>query len=446
MPATSNSSVYCLVVYTTFMTTGTIERRLTTSPGAEEAYLAGVDSLLALRTGALAHFARSLALDPTFALAHAALALMGHEFCAPIDIASRLRAARLHAHRSTDAERSHVDAVAEHVGGDRQALVRHLRAHPDDRLLLSAAVPTIAFSGVTDVPADAWKVVESCGPTLSGDWFYDGLLAFVRQEQGRWDEAMALAERSMDEVPDAGHAAHARAHVHYETGDHAEGLAWIDTWIAGAGADVDNLSHYAWHAALHELSVGELDAVRSRYARQLSPRQVSGCRSVVDTGSLIWRWSLTPGDGSVPSIDKAVRAPSDTLLRPSTPFVGLHAAITLCAADDPQGLALLAGWAAGHENPVHREVVAPLANALRLLLLERPSACADALIQVRPDVWRVGGSDAQREVVEETLLTALLRADRYAEARDLIDRRLDRRRCRRDEWFREAAEAGLRSR
>lgn len=426
------------------MTTGTAERTLTTSPEAERAYRTGVTALLSLRRGAVGHFATALALDPTFALAHAALALMGHEFCAPVDVAARVRAGRLHARRARPAERSHVEAVAAHVAGDRRAIVRHLADHPDDRLLLAVAVPTIAFAGVTEVPEDAWAIVEASGPALADDWFHAGLLAFVRQEQGRWDEAMELAERSLAEVPGSGHAAHARAHVHYETGDHADGLAWLDGWIEGPGRDADSLAHFAWHAGMHELSTGDLPAVSRRYARQLSPRQVTGCRAVVDTGSLLWRWRLTPGATEVPRVEDGVTVPRTMLLRPPTPFVGLHAAITLCAADDATGLGRLACWASAHEHPVQRVVIAPLARALRLLVLGQPSAAADALITIRPDVWRAGGSDAQREVVEETLLHALLGAGRYDEARDLVDARLDRRRCRRDEWWQELAQAELR--
>src|SRR3954469_22167727 len=132
------------------MSTGAMERPLTTSAEAAAAYQAGVEDLLALRSGALEHFARSLALDPTFCLAHAALALMGHELCAPVDVAGRMRAARLHARRASVTERDHVEAVCAHLSGDRRALVRHLEDHPDDRVLLSVAVPTIAFAGVTE--------------------------------------------------------------------------------------------------------------------------------------------------------------------------------------------------------------------------------------------------------------------------------------------------------
>ena len=76
---------------------------LTTGTAAADAYNSGVRELLALRTGALAPVAASLAHDPTFALGHAALALLGHELCAAVDVAARLRDAERHAARSTTA-------------------------------------------------------------------------------------------------------------------------------------------------------------------------------------------------------------------------------------------------------------------------------------------------------------------------------------------------------
>lgn len=139
------------------------------------------------------------------------------------------------------------------------------------------------------------QIVERCAPAYGTDWWYAGLLAFMRQEQGRFDEAMDLSRSSLAVEPGAGHSAHARAHAHYETADHAAGLAWMDDWITGDGAGADSLVHFSWHAALHELSTGDLDAVRLRYQTQLKPSSDLGCRGLVDSASLLWRWTLTPG-------------------------------------------------------------------------------------------------------------------------------------------------------
>ncbi len=407
---------------------------------AVAAYNRGIGHLLRLEQGSLHAVAASVALDPTFALGHAALALLGHELCAPVDVEARLRDAELHARKGTDRERSHVHAVSCHVGGRSDPLVRHLRDFPRDALLLSVAVPTIAFAGVTTVPRDAWEIVERCAPAYGEDWWFGGLLAFVRQEQSRFDEAMELSCRSLDVEPGAGHSAHARSHAHYETGDHRGGLRWMDGWITGAGTHVDSLSHFSWHAALHELSLGDLDAVRRRYESQLLPRPGLGCRNLVDSGSLLWRWAITPGSVRVPGIDAVLRVVDDTLVRePETPFIAMHAAVALCAAEDAAGLATLERSCRSRADRTHAEVVAPLARALRRLVRGDPSGAADALARLQPQLWRVGGSDAQREVVEETRICALLRAGRTAEARVLIERRMDRRPCRRDRWWRAQA-------
>jgi hypothetical protein len=52
---------------------------------------------------------------------------------------------------------------------------------------------------------------------------------------------------------------------------------------------------------------------------------------------------------------------------------------------------------------------------------------ADTLGEVIPTLAQVGGSQAQREIVEETLLLCLVRAGRADEASARLHERLDRR-------------------
>jgi hypothetical protein len=412
---------------------------LSTSAEAARAYNAGVGELLRVREGGIDGVAESITHDPTFALGHAALALLGHEYCAAVDIGARLIAARVHARRATERERSHVYAIEQHISGDSAPLIKHLERWPRDALLLNVAVPTIAFAGVTTVPADSWAIVERAEPAYGDDWWYSGLLAFVRQEQGRFDEAMALSRRSTDIEPAAGHSVHARTHVHYETGDHRAGCDWLSRWIHGEGRTAENLVHYSWHAALHELSMGDFDSVRARYAAELAPPTATGCRALVDSCSLLWRWAITPGSLDVPDIRDVTESFEPELLdAPPTAFMALHSAVTLCALGSSARLERLADWSARHADPVFRDVVSPLASALKLLVDGRASGAADRLSALLPQVVRLGGSDAQREVVEDTLIAALLRAERFSEARPVIDRRLDRRVCRRDLAFQAA--------
>lgn len=410
---------------------------LSTGPDAAAAYVRGVDALLGLRTGSAGALASSIVLDPTFALGHAALALVGHDLCVEVDVVGRMRDAERWAHLGSEREQSHVAAVLAHLRGDARPLLSHLTRYPVDAVLLAAAVPSLTFAGVLGSPAQAHSLVEAAAPAYGADGWYAGLLASVRHEQGRADEALELADRALAEQPDAGHAVHARAHVHLDRGEHRAGLAWLDTWLDGPGAGAEDRSHFAWHAAMHELALGDLDAVRRRYEAQLRPELVSGCRALVDTGSLLVRWSLTPGVDDVPDLDRvAQRVGRDGLVRPSTPFLGLHAAALLLALEDAAGLAELTSWARAHGHPAQREVVAPLARALSLLLAGRTVAAAHLLDAVAATAGRLGGSDAQRELVDELRVAVWTRADRADQAAGVLDLRLARRPSARDEAWR----------
>ena len=234
-------------------------QRLSTSLEAAQLYDRALERILAGRVGAEELLGEAVAVDEGFAVGHAALALLGHERGGvgqtPSALASARRAAVV---RASDRERSLVAAVDACLTGTEErgkaALLGHIGAHPRDALAVSAAVPTVSFNGVT-AAEEAWALVEGLSGTYGEDWWYLGQLAFVRQEQERWEEAEALACRALTAQPNAGHAVHARAHVYYETGEHRVGLAWLDEWLRRHGEGAGQRSHVAWHAALHELSL-----------------------------------------------------------------------------------------------------------------------------------------------------------------------------------------------
>jgi hypothetical protein len=70
--------------------------------------------------------------------------------------------------------------------------------------------------------------------------------------------------------------------------------------------------------------------------------------------------------------------------------------------------------------------VAPFATAMSALVDGRPDRAAGLLRRLMPDVARFGGSKAQREVVEQTLLYALVEARQMRVAGRLVQHTLDR--------------------
>jgi uncharacterized NAD(P)/FAD-binding protein YdhS/tetratricopeptide (TPR) repeat protein len=406
---------------------------ISASPEAAIAYSTALEALLRVQSGAEISLLHAAAVDPGFALAHAGLALLGHEWGAAVDVEQSLSSAVAAVRdRGDERERSYVAAIEARIRRPGPAssaqLLAHIRHYAEDALAVSVAVPTIAFGGATEVPQEAWSLVEGLAPSYGSDWWYAGMLAFTRQEQERWDEAAELSERALTEVPSSGHAVHARAHVYYETGDHDRGLDFLDPWIDSCGRAASHRAHFAWHAALHELAMGDDVAVRRRYAEQLAPPSVSGMRALVDSASLLWRAQLAGGwDGGIP-IEPVLAAVDPALLeRPRTAFAALHVAVARAAAGDAAALARLADHALATGEAVMVAAVAPVARGLQLLVAGQPGRAADALAAVLPELWRVGGSAAQREVVEDTLLFCLIEAGRTEAARTLLERRLDRR-------------------
>ena len=417
---------------------------LSTTAEAATLYNSGLERVMQLQSGAEDLLREATLIDPDFALAHAALAMLGHEAGAAADVRASLAAARKALRkRGDDRERSLVDVVGRRVRDARRsgaaALRQHIDAYPRDVLAVSAAVPTIAFSGIIDVQQEAWELVERLAPAYGDHWWYISLLAFTRQDQGRYDDAALLAESALSCEPSSGHAVHALTHVLYETGQHETGRVWLDHWVAESGRSASHRAHFSWHAALHELALGDTEAVRRRYYSQLAPPGVTGVRALVDAASLLWRWQVTtsawdPTETAPPPVEPVLAAvPGDLLTRPDTPFTALHAALALAAAGDGHGLGALAAHCRAAREAPTREVVAPVCDGLLAAHHGDWRSAATTLTGVLPALPTVGGSAAQREVVDETLLICLVNAAQAGDsaaldrARALLDERLERR-------------------
>lgn len=412
---------------------------LSATADAALAYNAGLERLMRLQDGAEEKFLEATALDPGFAFAHAALAMLGYESDAETDVTAHLEAAREAVRsRGDDRERSFVEVIGTRVTGTRRqgdaALLAHVAANPRDVLAVSAAVPTIAFSGVTDARREAWELVEGLAPAYGDHWWYLSLLAFTRQDQSRFEEAGLLAESALTCEPASGHAAHALAHVLYETGQHETGRTWLDHWVAENGRSANHRAHFSWHAALHDLALGDTEAVRHRYYAELAPPTVTGVRSLIDAASLLWRWRITTGSSwgmagePIPPVDPVLAAVGDELLdAPGTPFTAMHAAIALAAADDAPRLKHLSEHCRIAPDPVLGSVVTPICEALLAVGVGDHATAAALLTEVLPRVAEVGGSAAQRELIEETLIYSLRLSGQGESAREILTGRLDRR-------------------
>ena len=222
---------------------------------------------------------------------------------------------------------------------------------------------------------------------------------------------------------------HARAHVFYETGEHTAGLAWLDEWIRTRGPEANHRSHFSWHAALHELMQDDVEAVRRRYARELAPSVVSGSRVVVDSGALLWRGRVTGAWTDDLPVGEVRAAGADGVAHRSPDAV----------RRDARRRPARRRRRRRRPHPARRAVLTPArtgssatssprcAPGWSSVVEERWNAASATLTAVVATMAPLGGSKAQREVVEDTLVHALAMAGRTTEAAAVLDERLSRR-------------------
>jgi len=410
----------------------------TTSVSATAAYAAGADCVLAAVTGAGEHLEQAIGDDPEFALAHIALArarFLEADVRSARDSATR---ARELAGRATARERSHVNAIALAIEGrpvDALAATRsHLIEFPRDAMVLAPATGVfglVGFSGHQDREADLYDLLRNLAAHYGDDWWFSSVLAFAACECGHLDEARKLIDKSLTANPRSAHGAHIRAHVHYETGEMAEALRFLDGWMPSYDRRGLMHCHLSWHAALCALALGHLDRAWSVYRADVRPGGAWGppINVASDASSFLWRCELAGQTRDTDSWREVREYTQRYFPKAGLAFIDVHAALA-CTAD---------GDAAAYERLLNEirerigaskypagSVVLLIAQGLTAYVEGAFSMAISLLEQALPQTVRIGGSRAQRDLVEDTLLAAYLQAGRPAEAAALVARRIDR--------------------
>jgi len=411
----------------------------TSSTSALAAYVEAVDLLLAALPGAEEAFGRALTAQPRFALAQAGRART-LQLLARMDEA---RVAARHARGMAAAlprrERQHVEILGLVVEGQGAAALEaaraHLREFPRDAMVLAPCTGVfglIGFSGRQGREAEMLALLDGLATHYGDDWWFGMAHAFAQNEAGHRETARKAIDRSMAAHPRNAHGAHVRAHVLYEGGEDAAGLAYLEEWLKDYPATAQLHCHLTWHVAIFSLGAGHLDRAWQVYARGVAPGASWGppVNTLTDAASFLWRAELagSPRDASRWSAvrDYATHA----FPKPGVTFCDVHSAVAYAAAEDTAALEELSRLLRAADSAgrlAAGPVVPALADAFGAFARSDWEATIAILAPVFDQHVRIGGSRAQRDLVELTLLAAYLRAGRAEEARALLTRRHDRR-------------------
>ncbi len=389
----------------------------TDSEAAARAFDAAADSLLAGVGNPLAAAEAVIEEDPEFALGHSARA-------SALMLAGRIADAREAANRAvalaesaSRRERQHTGIIQEVVSGRRDAALARVREHiqdfPRDALAIDPAAGVfglIGFSGRQDREAEQLALLEPLASHYGDDWWYQQVLAFALLEYDRAPESLPLIEAALATRPDSGHTAHIWVHAKFEAGQHEEASAWLADWVPDFHPDGIMYCHLWWHLALFHLLNGDFEDMwrvydeRCREGQSASP----SINLFTDGVALSWRSWVAGAERSSSRLEALRELGERFFPRPGI-FVDVHRAACLAALEDWQALddfrsdcqaaAEKGRLAAGH-------VVIELADGFEAFAREDWPTAHRVLTQALPSAVRIGGSRAQRRIVDETIEVA----------------------------------------
>ncbi len=397
----------------------------TTSDSARDAYIKGVDHLISANHGAEDAFQEAIAADDNFALGYAALARAQQISGKISDAQTAIQSARERASNTSEREQSHIAVLSDLIGGNGPAAytktLAHLDAYPTDAFIVQPCTGVfglIGFSGEAGREAEQLAFMNRLHPHYGDDWWFGSLLAFAQVEAGQTDRAIKTIETSLAQNPRSAHGAHIRAHIYYERGETKAGFDYIDTWRKDYDKRAPLHCHVSWHVALWALEQGEKDRAWKIIEDDVMPDGAWGpaLNVLTDAASFLMRAELAGDQRRDDLWGKVSQFAARVFPNPGIAFADVHAALAHAMAGDRAALEKIVRDAKGPVGPI----VSTMADAFGAFARQEFAQVVQLLGPVMSAHERIGGSRAQRDLIEFTLLNALLRLGRDQEAAWLL--------------------------
>jgi len=332
-------------------------------------------------------------------------------------------------------EQAHLAALSHLCEGARAAAVavldRHLMRYPFDLVAHQGATLTDGFLGrfhwVRDRSARAlpfWSKDQPGYGTLLA------MHAFGLEEAGDYSRAEDESRAAAELEPLSFWPHHTVAHVMEMTGRPEDGLGWMAAreplWSTPGHM---NQVHIWWHKALFHLELGQYDAALALYDGPMRATQRPVALSLTNASALLWRLDTLGYDIGDRWRELAAlwqgRADGKCLV-----FGDIHAAMAELRSGEASAvehrLAAMRQTAANGVEAagLYRTVGIPIVEGLAAFHRGAWAEAVELLLPVRFDLWQIGGSHAQRDVVDWTLTEAAVRAGQRDIALSLAHERL----------------------
>src|SRR5438874_2246007 len=318
-------------------------------------------------------------------------------------------------------EQAHLAALSQVVQGARAAAVavldRHLMHYPFDLVAHQGAALTDGVLGRFHwAPDRSARALPSGSKDQPGYGTFLAMHAFGLEEAGDYGRAEDESRAAAELEPLSFWPHHTVAHVMEMTGRPEDGLDWMaareSLWSSPGHL---NQVHIWWHKALFHLELGQYDAALALYDGPLRDTQRPVALSLTNASALLWRLDTLGydiGDRWPELADLwADRADGRCLV-----FGDIHAAMAELRSGQEarveRRLAAMRETAASEAEAagLYRSVGIPVVEGLTAFHRGDYGEAVELLLPARFDLWQIGGSHAQRDVVDWTLIEPAVRA------------------------------------
>ena len=408
----------------------------TQSEAARDAYVEACDLVLSANPGAGAVFDRAIEADPGFALAYAGKARVQQVGSDPAGARETFAKGMGVAGGISAREASHMAFHGLLLSGPPDAATdaakSHLRDWPRDAIVLSpcsSVFGLIGFSGRPGREAEQVALLDSVADAYGDDWWFNAQHAFALVESGQRDAARPKIERAVAQNPRNANATHIRAHVHYEDGEADAARAYLAEWLKTYSPDGPLHGHLSWHLALTELEAGNADEAFRLYQTAFAPPVAKGgfpLIPMVDAISFLWRAELA-GSPRDPARWQALHDFAHKMFpRAAIAYADTHVALADAVTGD--GAALEARLRdmqdlASQGRLPSGPLVPALAQGFAAFARQDYNGAIAAIEPVFAEHERIGGSRAQRDLVDFTLLKAYALAGRMDDVTRMLAQR-----------------------
>lgn len=394
----------------------------TASAVAVAAYDEGVDHVLAATEGGRDAFARAVATDEGFALAHVGVARAAM-YEADMD-GARAALARAEAVASgvSAREAAHIAMFALLLSGKpveaRRAVEAHVLEWPRDAMVAQVCTNIfglIGFSGEAGREAALLAYTGALLPHYADDWWMGSMHALSLCEVGQTGASLEMMEVSLARNNANANASHFKAHALYEEGRTAEGRAYLDGWMKGYQPQALLHGHLTWHQALWALEQGDAPAMWGHYRDGIAPGagHAMPINVLTDGAALLWRAEMAGIAVEAEDWRGLSAYATQCFPNPGQSFADMHAALAHAMAGDGEALAKITETSRGYAA----DLVAPLARAWGHVARGDWAEALGQMTPVMADHARLGGSKAQRDLLELTWLLCLMRTGQKDEAK-----------------------------